>query len=461
MALLLATAGGGCLRRGDPPLLSENESTCVSAGNVLQAPTYDTGVSRILETNCATCHGDVRRYGAPDFFRLDVGEETRDLDRAIFGARQMAGCVCVSAVQAEAENPLRQPPVLLQSPLCESDRLTLRNWVNREGPSQVDGGTGQELCRDRDGLRCITPAGAVPETPSYEAHVRPIVEARCNTCHGSPRCFEARPQGHVRLDVETVERIGCPGDTPADAGLCADSQPVRVVERAVGLFEYRGEVVRSAVDRLDRGANLIGPMPYQPPHRGAPIDLLPELCDRDRDVLRSWAAAGRRTGSPVALPTECITETVPSRPTWRLDAKRILAARCGLCHGEHNRAGLDFRLDAHARATPDDPPGLSDPIERCGRAGIADGGEESYLLPLLGRTFSIPRASATVVPGSCEAGLVRLRMKVADLVRAIAIDGAPPSMPLGADRNPPARASLCENDRMTLLRWRDSGLPLE
>jgi hypothetical protein len=376
-----------------------------------------------------TCHADVRRHGAPSFFRLDEYEDRSD---GTLGAASVAACLCANVVQATEGARLRMPFQPLRRPICDSDRETLRNWVNQGAPERMPAVAAPGFCEPA--TACVR--ATVPANPTYD-EVRPIIAARCMGCHGAERwpCFARRWQGHFRLDAEGDERV-------TDGG----------VVRGVGLFEYRGEVVRAAVDRQPLGLNLIPPMPYQPPHGGSPVDLVPRLCDNDRETLRRWAEQGRRTGSRAALGPECVTEAVPQRPTWQRDVRRILAGRCGLCHGEKNRAGLEppLRLDLYARTRPGGAPGVTD--ERC--VETLDPGATQIGLVRLER---LP-----VQPGPCTPGgrgAKHLRMRVLEFVKSVSMDEK--SMPLGADRDPPVRAPLCDEDKSTILLWREIGAPFE
>jgi hypothetical protein len=465
---LFVAALVACTQRGEPTMLVREPATCATGGTPADAPVYEGVVRTILERGCADCHGDVQRYGAPSWLRLDRYEDepaTRWAP-AVQGARTMAGCVCATAVQALPDAPIRMPFHPLRPELCASDRETLARWIDLGSPRSVVHAPPRPLCAGRDAT-CVS--REVPEAPEFERHVWPVLQARCGSCHSSPRCFDAAPQAFWRATQETAETVGCPGGAPPVLNTCIDGLPVRVVERGVGAFEYRGEIVRSAVERLPSGVNAIGPMPYQPPYRAQATDLVPPLCDADREVLRRWARRGRRSGSDADLEPECVSEGVPAAPTWRMDVYRILASRCGLCHGERNRAGIEppFRIDLYRRGGADEPAGLRDDVERCRE--IPSGESSVSLFPpaessvpiedgrvrAAGRAFSVEAGPCT--PGGTGTRHVRIRLPLVEYVRALALEAH--AMPAGADRG--ARAPLCDADRTVLFRWIERGMAYE
>jgi cytochrome c5 len=483
--LFAAGAAATCLSASERSFLVPQEAACVTGGVPTTAPVYNGVVGSILNASCASCHSDVQQFGAPSFFRLDQFETRHQ----VLGAGDMAGCTCVSTAQAMPDSPLRMPFQPLWSPLCDSDRETLRRWADRGAPQKAsDATTGGGSCLAAADL-CVTKGTAIA-APTY-ADVAPIIAGRCNTCHSSTRCFTSTPQSHFRLDAETVERVYCLGDGGVlDGGVCGDGSPA-LAERGVGLFEYRGEVVRTAVHGVGAGPtpfNPVGQMPYRPPYAGNPTDLVPPLCQSDRDTLVNWANAGRRSGSTASLPAECINETVPERPTWRSHVAQVLGARCGLCHGGQNRSRLSpgIRLDAYT--TDGGAPGLMDFYDWCSDQIVAGSNAEFIVLffltqvayPIVDGGITVEGKSFPLEDGPCPGGSgskhVRVHLRIFELVKLLSLDEKPDgdggfivAMPCGNSTSPctehprgvPARAVLCDNDRETIYRWIDGGAPFE
>jgi mono/diheme cytochrome c family protein len=435
--LLLASLAA-CTRRGDS-LLVEAEDVCVTGGVADPDPVYrrvnEAGASnvvqRILNVQCASCHGAVKRMGAPSHFRLDCYDSaSTGCEGDALGALEMAAGICVMAVQANPDSPIRMPFTASHPPLCDSDRETLRTWINRGAPRE---GSPPPLvpepCARREDLRCETKTD-VPAQPAWDEHVRPILSRRCVSCHSSPSLFAAQPQPLFVLSEETFEH---------DSG-----------ERLAGAFEVRGEIVRTAVSRLPQGPEqLVPPMPYQPPYGGRAVDVVPPLCDADKEVLRRWATRGRRSGSTADLPLECVTETVPVQPTWERDVGRIFAARCGLCHGPRDRAGQGLRLDLYSRENATGSPGVADAHTVC--RTVQDGVRADEL--------SVP-----IETGSCAGAATGRRIRterVIDLVELVALSSGA-YMPYGMNTRLPGgerlREPLCDNDQRTIVRWRSQGM---
>jgi len=454
IAMLGAAIAVTCTTRGDT-LLAVDETVCITAGVPDPAPVYrrvnpDGGppsliVQRILNQSCRTCHGDVRRYGAPASFDLGCYDTASCSDGGtVRGAADMAFGICVSAVQALPDSPLRMPFHPLRAPLCDSDRETLRRWINAGAPRETfrpPNPSLPEACRKREDLGCITTldGGAVPARPEFAAHVAPILDARCTTCHSQRSYFEeAAPQRFLRLFTETSEDDGS--------------------ERGVGAFEYRGEIARSAAERVPRGPfHFLDPMPYDPPYGGTKVPLVAPLCDADRAVLDRWAAQGRRTGTGVDLPRECVTATVPERPTWNRDVGRILTARCGLCHGERDRTGQRLRLDLYENrgaieGLPGSGPGVTDAVVGCRK--VLDGVTQSEV-------------TRPIETGDCVGGGSGRQLQtrqLIDLVELVAMTSTA-YMPYGSavhvEDGGTFRAPLCDTDQQTIRRWRANGMPLD
>lgn len=134
-------------------------------------------------------------------------------------------------------------------------------------------------------------AADVPETPSFQLHVLPILAAQCVRCHGYPALGGAPPE--LRLDVygDVVVRGGRPRD-PKTEGVCG-LEPADAEGVVCGAASY-------AVLAADRAGSTDRPMP--PRFR---ID------DHQIETLARWAATAER-GAPRpgnAVPTIAIEGT--------------------------------------------------------------------------------------------------------------------------------------------------------
>lgn len=132
----------------------------------------------------------------------------------------------------------------------------------------------------------------VPDQPTYEEHVAPILMANCVRCHGAPTAT-AETRNCVRIDV---------WQSTADNGdLCAEDQPTTAP------LEERTNVILGAHDAAEMivQAVLDGTMP-----KGGD-----GLFDRQVEILERWKAAGfpRRTSN--AVPTIEFITPPPSGAT--------------------------------------------------------------------------------------------------------------------------------------------------
>jgi len=131
-------------------------------------------------------------------------------------------------------------------------------------------------------------------------------------------------------------------------------------------------------DRIDHG-ELRRAHALRPALRGEAGRPGPLLVSERSRHARELASAGRRSGSSVSLPPECISETVPAKPTWRSHARRSWTAAAGCATGaEPVRSRARLCLDAYT-TDGGSKPGLTISTSVL-ESTVSDGGAETVLL---------------------------------------------------------------------------------
>jgi uncharacterized membrane protein len=205
-------------------------------------PTYFTEVQPILRTRCGSCHGAVPANGAPRSLA-----SYSDLT-VMTGAGEPVYQVVARRVMDGTMPPPGQPD------LTEAEISALAAWAAKGAP-----------------------AGKQMTTYSWQQDVRPIVVAKCGTCHGLEPQFGA-PRSIATWEQTQVRTAG-------------------------------GQQVHEVM-----ASRVVG--------RTMPPATQPQLTDTEIAIIASWSAGGAPDGRDVPNNT----------PTWWRDIEPIIRNRCQTCH---------------------------------------------------------------------------------------------------------------------------------
>ncbi|MCA9557098.1 MAG: hypothetical protein H6704_03030 [Myxococcales bacterium] len=178
-ALLMLLGAAGCPGFGDKTL-AELEG--------IETATWEADVKPILAAYCWRCHGQSTANGAPNSlfsYEQAVGQAER---------------ILVRTVQQQTMPPSGSKPT-------DTERALLEAWVAAGTPR---GTPGVEVDAAMPDMGVEGDAGAIPERPTWDDHISPIVELNCAFagCHAGEE-----PEGHLNLSTYAgFEAGGINGD---------------------------------------------------------------------------------------------------------------------------------------------------------------------------------------------------------------------------------------------------------
>ena len=248
---------------------------------------WESGISDIFATNCASCHGI---HGAGG---LDVTEYQSALSSGAIVRFDPDGSPIVTMMEAGGH----------QGELSGSDLAMVHIWISHGAPLKP----GEKIERPAETVE------QPQEVPSltWATGIAAIFSASCGSCHGSMSL------GGLNLtDYKAAMDSGV--ITPADPGA---SKLIAKME-AGGHPGHLSEQDLSAVRKWIQDGAPSGPLPPPEQEKPAPEEEKPE--------------------EPPVPVRPRKPQTIPDY-YWDTDIQRVFEKRCTSCHGESAMAGMDFR----------------------------------------------------------------------------------------------------------------------